>query len=386
MLRKALTLPTERSTSEAMQDLARRWNSETGHLVLLAPAAILEVLWAHAWVVWAHERDYFDWTAPPLSLAGAVLLGVAAALVSRAALERDWPLERARLMILGGMAALLIVVIRLGQGGGYALWDMGWFGYAAANIPTVVAGFAFGAYLVLRGISVGRESPAFDDLYRRFLFGLAALVLLVVVSTLTAPADSEGTGASLGIYVLAHFTIGLAGLALVHLNSVRENASHRGIDVSLLSRRWLPLVLGVVVGLGGAAVAFASVFSFELAALLLRPISLLADLLLLAFMYGVVYPMAYAVAGLFYLLRLLVNLIRTGEPPAPFEPPAGPPDTSREIEEAAGLPPGLLLALKWGLTILVTLVVLWVLSRAIARYRKGQSDEFEETQESLWTW
>ncbi|MBI2856752.1 MAG: hypothetical protein HYX95_00400, partial [Chloroflexi bacterium] len=178
-------------------------------------AAMFEVFWAYPWLSWLGTWPTLAWPRPPLTLVSALALVVMAEEVSRFTLDSHWSLRRMRLITLALMVAALVTVVRLELGGGYALWDAGWVQHASANLSSLIGGFVFGAYLLWRGISVGREPLQCFDAYPRVLFGLAALVALLVVR-----AGSSGVGpgllASSG-YIIAYFFIGLLTLALINL-------------------------------------------------------------------------------------------------------------------------------------------------------------------------
>jgi len=352
-------------------------------------AVAQEALWAYAWLLWLSKWNATGWAGTPLSVWSTLALAAAVELVSRAALARRWPVARVRVVVLTTAVILTAFLVRLELGGGHALWDTSWGSYAAEQLSPLMAGVAFGAYLVWRGIVVGREEPFFDDLYRRFLIGLAGMVVLILLWAGAQGSDAfHANASSLSIYVIAYFALGLLTLTLVNLQSVRDKMVRQEGASALLSRRWLSLLVGVIAAILAVAVGLASIFSFDLAASLARPLDAAAEWLLLGVLYGVIFPMSVLAAGLIYGLRFLLHLLGVSGSQQSFDTP----DFSalREASEGhhgAGFPLEAALALKWGLVALVALLVALVLARSLFRYWKGkQEPEVEEVSESLWSW
>lgn len=352
-------------------------------------AALLEVLWVYPWFAFISRWEALGWPNPPLTLASATVLAVAAEAVARFSLARRWSLGRARVVAIGALVLMVALVVRLDAGGGYPLWDAQWGQYALGHLSLLLGGLAFGAFLVWRGISIGREELSADDLHWKFTVGLVLLVVLLAVWGAASGAPQFGqVVASAGMYVVAYFSVGMLALGLAGLQSMREEMLRVEEASGLFHRRWLAMMLGLVLAIVLVAVGIASAFSFDLAALLLRPLNVLAGWLLTAFIYGVALPLGVVAAAVVYVLRFLVSLLRRGQEPVEFTPP----DLSNlrrmaEEGEARGIPPEVVLALKWGLVALVALLVVLVLARALTRYWRGRpEEEIEETRESLWSW
>ncbi|MDP3062578.1 MAG: hypothetical protein Q8O40_05125, partial [Chloroflexota bacterium] len=208
-----------------MMALLRRLNP--GHAVPLL-GAMLEVLWAYPWLVWMSTWEKLGWSRTPLILAEAVGLVALAELLTRATLARGWPLARTRVVVLTSLLLTLALVVRLEYGGGHALWDAGWWRYAQAHMSPLMAGLAFGLYMLWRGISVGREELSFDELYQKFLIGLAALVVLLVAwGATTGRGEFKRVLTASGLYVVAYFSAGLLALAISNLRGLQEEMVRR---------------------------------------------------------------------------------------------------------------------------------------------------------------
>lgn len=352
-------------------------------------AVLLEVLWAYPWLVLLSTWQVLDWPKPPLSLWGALVLCGGAEIFSRLSLARNWSLSRVRLTVLSTLAILVTIVIRLEVSGGYALWDASWVQYVLDHLSLLGAGLAFAAYLLWRGMSIGRERLYFEDLYHRLLIGLTILVMLLILLGLAAEAaEFRPLRASTGLYIIVYFFVGLLGLALVNLRSIREEMQRHEGAAGLFNRRWLSLVLGVILGIIIVSVGIASAFSLDLLALLLNPLMVLVSWLLIALFYIIALPVGFLAAGLIYALRYLVSILRLAQPPQPFKAP----DFSDWRKVAEGqqpqtIPPEIVLAIKWALLAIVVLVVFFALAKALFRYRRGKAeDDIEEIDESLWSW
>lgn len=351
-------------------------------------SVLMEVLWVYPWLIWVGQWDLLSWERLPLTLISAVSLCGIAAAVTRWALNREWSLALARLATLSLLLLALAVVIRLDQNAGLAPWDPGWWRYVTGHMSLVAAAAAFGAYLLWRGIAVGRDVLVFDDLYHKFLLGLGALAaLLVVWGTSARIGPANGVTTAFGLYVVAYFAVGLLALALANLDAIRAELSERGEPIGRFNRRWLTVLAGVVLGIVVVSVGVAAIFSFNVLALLLRPLGVVATWLLQGAVYGIGYPLGFLAAGLIHGLRWLVSLLGGPRKAPPFQPPdLSELQKTAEGQQAHGFPVWAVLALKWGLLALVVLVVLVILARALFRSRQGKEEEVEEVSESLWSW
>ena len=351
-------------------------------------AVLLEVLWAYPCLVWVSGWENVGWQEAPMGLGSAVGLVLVSQVAARAVLGSPWSLGRARLAAVCVVLVLLGLILRLELGGGHGLGDPGWGAYAQDNLSPLLGGAAFGAYLIWRGFSVGRDSSmAFDDLYQRFAVGLGALVVLLVLWAATQGSTHfPSLGASTGLYVAAYFLTGTLSLALANLVSARQQVTGAAEGAGRLDGRSVALILGTVVVMVLVALGVASAFSFDLADTLVRPLKHAADGLLIAFMYGVVLPVGAVAVGIIYALRFLGHLVGISRAPQEFQPP----DVSEllgssEQESSGGIAPEAVLAIKWVVVAVVVLVVLYLLFRALFR-RPRQEEGVEEESESLWSW
>lgn len=359
-----------------------------GHAVPLL-ALLLEVIWAYAWFAWIGTLGGIMWPTTPVGLGGAVALAMAAEATTRLALANDWPLRWTRVAVLSATALFLFALLRMEMGGGYALWDAQWAQYAAGHMSPLVGGLVFGVYLLWRGMSIGRETLTFDGLYPKFLVGLVALVVLFVLWRGSPGVQESGSAlGSTGLYVVAYFSTGLLGLALLNLAAIRQETLRHEDASAPPSRLWLTLTLVVVLAILAVAIGVVSIFSLDLMAVLLHPLSVLARWIVMALFIGIVYLVGFPAAGLVYILRFLVSIFGRGPLPRPLDPP-DPAEVKEKVEkEGAGIiPPEVIMVIEWTLVALVVAGVVYLLARTLFRYRRGRVDEgVEQISESLWSW
>ena len=361
--------------------------------VVLSPVAVIlmEVLWVYPWLVWAGEWPELDWQRPPLSLASLIVLISIAFFSTRLFLGRRWLLRWTQ---LGIVLVAIFVVVRIEYGAGFALLSGQWFAHTAqifldsfSHLHPIGLAPIVAVYLCWRGISLGRSPLYFNDVYRSFLFGLAALVLLIIVWAGSLGIGSlESLASTVGLHVAGFFFFGLTALALGNLQAIRRRMLREEM-APISSLRWLAILLGVVGGIVLLGIGTASIFSADFVALLGRVFNLVFDLLRQAVHYLLI-PFGYLAERVFYAVQFILNLLRSEQPLEPFETP--------EFFEPAEIPGGaatqaagsvVVLALKWTFFALIAIAVVFFLARALFRLRAFRAEaEVEEVHESLWSW
>jgi hypothetical protein len=348
-------------------------------------AVLMEVFWAYAWLVWVSSWPALGWDGTPLLLISGLLLAVFTEIVARLALARNWPLRRVRLVVLSSSLVLLLILVRASWGGGYDLWDAGWFSYVGRYLAPLVTALVFGVFLVWRGIIAGSRKFAFQELYNRFILGMVAVVILLVIWGIAGNVGQVWS--SIGGYIVLFFGVGLLALATANLETLRQELLKHKEDISSFNRRWLSILVVMVLAILGLSVVLASIFSSNIWESLLRAFSILGDWLLIVLTYAL-FPIVYLFAGIIYLFKLIMSWLNGNQEPQKLEPP----DFS-QVQKAAQDPTGLnipvwvILALKWGAVAILVGLVIFFLARTLMRYWEAKTEkDVDEEHENLWSW
>ena len=349
-------------------------------------AVLMELFRSYPWLIWFSGLALLSWENPPLSLPSALAIALVSGVMTKATLAWRWSLGKARLTTMVTIAVLLLFLVRLEHGAGYSLWDTAWFGTAAHLVPSMLVAFAFGFYLVWRGIVVGREEFAGGNLFRDFVIGVIAFIFLIILWVISSHVmTSQRTLTALGPYVLGYFSAGLLALGLSRFQSLRAGMTE---DTGLLTRRWLLLLLALVLIIVLIAAAVASGLSMDLMSMLIKPLGTLFNWLLIALLYIIGYPLGVLATGLYYVLRFFLQLLRGDVKPQQFNMPDFS-DLQKQIEgvQPASLPYALIVALKWIVGTIIVAALIYLLARALFRYRRAKEDTgVREINESLWSW
>jgi len=363
--------------------------------IVFTPVAVImmEVFWFYPWLVWAGKLDFFADKHPPLNLGAVILLLGASYLATRYLLSRDWPDLWVRSGILFFGLLLVYATIRSEYHAGFSITDPQWFVYAGKIIINsftephqLMLALPASTYLWWRGIKRGRGPLLMSDIYRTFLVGIGAFVLLIIIWRISLGSGSlEDLAATVGPQVAAFFFFALSALALTNLYSIQQRMSPEE-TIRSFNRRWLPTLFGVVGGIVIIGVAIAGIFSPEFMAFLGRLVNSVFDVARQVFYY-ILIPFGYIAAALVYVFQWLISLIRSKEPPEFEVPEFGAGENQTEIPTGEPIPEVLALILKWILFAVVAIAVTYFLFRAISRFRRSRSREgVEEINESLWSW
>jgi len=357
----------------------------------LLPAVIvlLELLWSYSALVAVSEWGWIGWNSPPLSLPGAIVLAAIALAPAMLAESGTWSAERLRAFILPIQVIVLILVVRIDLSGGYGLFDFDWFSYIGGDISFVVGAAAYSVFLLWRGISVTAELPSMETLHRRFLLGLIAVLMAFVFAMVTDESgDDRHPMVSLGVYGVAYFGAGMLSVALANLRNIRREMQRRSDDSAPSLRQWMVFPVVVVAAMVVVSLLVSAVFSFDIAALLLIPITLVAKGVTTIILYGIIWPLGFVAGGLIWLLQKLGGTVE----PEP-DGDGGAPELTEEgpafVEENAGymLPDSVVLAIEWTVGIIAAIIVILILRKALSKFRRGSKDEDEEgDSESLGAW
>jgi len=363
---------------------------------VFTPVAVIlmEVLWLYPWFVWVGKMDFFTDDRPPLSLASMVLLVGASYLATRYLLSRDWPQSWVRFGIIFFGLALVYAAIRSEYHAGYDLADPQWFVHIGrtmlnsfSEMHQIMIALPATAYLWWRGIDRGRKPLLITDIYRTFLIGIGAFVLLILLWRLSLGAGSlENLASTVAPMVATFFFFALAALALVNLHTIQQRMAPDE-TTRTFNRRWLPTLFAVVGGVVLLGVAVSSVFSPVFMAFLHGLLDTVFDVARQVFHY-ILIPFGYIAAGMYYVLKWLLSFIRRSEPPE-FQAPGffGEQEEPEEAPTGEPIPDVVIMVLKWVLFAVVAIVITYFLLRAISRFRAARAgSDVEEVSESLWSW
>ncbi len=349
-----------------------------------------EALRVFPWLVLLSAFGRLGWSTVPLSFWSALAITGLTAFVVRRSVASGWSLGSARILTMSLSVALVLVLTRLENGGGYAFWDLEWGNYAFNQLPALAAALGFGLILIWRGITIGQETLGVDYLYRNFKISIVSFVVLMIVWGLVIGFNGgQDMFRAIVPYLLAYFFVALMTLGISNFLSIRQGTASRPRASDLFARRWLLVLLGVVAGVVLVGGLIGSTVSYNLVGVVSHGLSTLGDWLVTAVKYLIGYPIGYLLIGVEWLGKIIIAWIQSlmGKPylVPPEEFGGGPPETPKI--DPGSFPPGLLLAIKWVLVALVVAVVIFVLARLISRYWREPRDKgFDETNESLFSW
>jgi hypothetical protein len=358
----------------------------------LYPAAVLlmEAFWVFPWLSWLGGWPMYAVQRPPLSLAAVIVVLAASLAVTRFLNRRDnWSLTAIRLAVVGSGAVVFLAVLRVSYpppaGTGWFTHVGNLLGNTLRTPSTFVLAIPALIFLWWRGIVMARRTASFRDVYRSFIPGMAALIVLIIVWQVSSSNDRfVKLGSDVGLYVIAFFFFGLLAIAIGHLYNIRRTMPKDGSAVTSV-RRWLPIMLGVVGGMvlisfGVAAIFTPGFFGWvgRAATAVGSGLGKVIDIILI--------PLGWIFDAIFWLVRWFVSLLRKLSPDAPPQnTDNGTPPFQNVIPKE--LPPELLLFLKWALFIIVAGLIIYFLARAVRRARSGaRQEDIEEINESLFSW
>ena len=370
-----------------MRTLSRfRMPSVTQSIALLS--VVMESLIVYPWMLWLSKWPATGWEQPPLSFWGVLAIGLLAE--SGARLGKVEKPDNKLALVFPLLLVAVLLVVRVDNDGGVPLWNVGgWLSYASDNIRLILIATGAGIFMMWRGISAAQSIYTSEDINRKFLIGLAVLVGLITLWGMLAKSDTiPNLGVSVGLFAAAYFFIGLLSMALINLQTVREEiVEHEGVS-TLLDRRWLSLLLGMSIVIVVAAIGLTSLFSFDLASALMEPLRFIAKWLLMGFIYAVLLPLGIVVGTVIFAVHWVISFIFGTPPPQKISPP-----NVKQLKEAAegnttgAISPELIAVVKWTLLAIVAGIVIYLLAKAFyRRLRTRSKDDIDEFGESLFSW
>jgi hypothetical protein len=353
--------------------------------VIPVMAVLMEVLWAYAWLIWIGGWETWGWERTPLNIGYCILQAVFTEILARFSLSREWSIKRARWIVISASLILLIILVRLDNGGGYSLWEGGWVNYAGTHLSAIITAFIFGFYIVWRGIAASQPKFTFSDLYRKFVIGIVGVVLVLIMWGFTADRDTIWSSA--GVYVIAFFGIGLLTLAIANLQALRAELLQHKEDISAFSRRWLSMLVILILAILGLSVVLASIFSNNIWGSIIGGLNHLVDWLFIALSY-ILLPLGYLIEAIIFVGKWLINLLSQNPQPLKMDMfDMSNLQKAAEGQPGVSIPTAVILALKWGFLVLIIGLVIFFLSRTLMRYWESKNPkEIEEVHETVWSW
>lgn len=353
---------------------------------------LMEAFWVSPWLNWIGTWPFFNAARPVLNLVSVIILLVASLVITRVASRLKLPMWAVQTIIIGSGVLAMFLVIAVEYTDGYTFLSGGWFAHMGSvfgspftNTSTAVAAVPVIIYLWWRGIMLGQSTSYFKDIYRSFVIGMVALIFLIIIWQSGAIAvNSSSPGSGLGLNVIAFFFFGLLSIAICHLYVMRSTMPKE--DAALTSVwRWMPLMLGIIGGMVVVGFLIASIFSPDMMSSLGKGISAVGSVIG-QLLQWILTPFFYVIAGIMYVVRWLLTLLRK-EPPADSQnmTSGGAPDFGDVT--ATGLPLWVSALLKWTLAVVIVGVIIFILAKSISKYRARKArEEVDEVSESLFSW
>jgi hypothetical protein len=363
-------------------------------LVLYPLSVILmEAFWVAPWLTWIGNFSFFYEQRPVLSLASVIIIVVVSLVITRVFTPKSWPLWKIQLTVIGSGLLTMLLVIAVEYSDGYTLLSGAWFshigqvlgdtfssaGTVSVAIPTIV-------YLWWRGIVLGQSTSYFRDIYRSFLLGMGAIILLIILWQITAASGNmPKPGADIGANVIAFFFFGLLAIAISHLYNMRRAMPKE--DAKLTSVwRWLPVMLGVIGGMVIIGFGVASLMSPEFIDAVGRGANAVMGVLIKIFEY-ISYPFVYIAMGLVYAFKWFISLFAQQQQDQDASSANQSMPDWGENNQGAELSPLVISIIKWTLLAIIIALVIFFLAKAVARYRARHAQEdMDEVRESLFSW
>jgi hypothetical protein len=353
---------------------------------------LMEVFWVTPWLSFIGVWPMFSETRPVLHLPSVIIVIIVSLLVTRIFTRQQLPLWAIQVIIIGSGLVTMLLVIGVEYADGYIFLSGSWFshvftalGNTFSHPGTVVVAIPAIIYLWWRGIMLGQSTSYFKDIYRSFLLGMAALILLIIFWQIGASSGHiPGLGSEIGINIIAFFFFGLLAIAISHLYTMRSTMPKE--EASLTSVwRWVPVMLGVIGGMIIIGFAVASAISPDFIDTIGNGARAVLDFLGTILGY-IITPIIYLVQGLVWLFKWFIGLLSSDQPTEPID--MGnmlPPELQKQND--AELPPIVGEVIKWVVLAVIIGAVIFFLAKAISRYHARRAQEnIDEVRESLGGW
>ena len=354
---------------------------------------LMEAFWVAPWLSWIGVWPFFSEISPGIKhLASVIIIIVVSFVITRIFTRRNLSLWTIQLIVIGTGFLTMLLVLAVEYADGYVFLSGGWFAHVGQVLgdtfrspSTIVVAMPAIVYLWWRGIRLGQSTSYYSDIYRSFLIGMAALIALIIFWQISAASGSiPGPGSEIGMNVIAFFFFGLLAIAISHLYSMRNAMPKEEARLTSVWR-WLPVMLGVIGGMIIVGFGVASVISPDLISSIGSAANAVLSFLWTVLGYILV-PFFYIIQGLMIAFRWFIGLFGKGELPSQ-ETSGNLTPTQVPVAGTAEIPPVVVLVLKWLAVAVIIAVVVFILTKAIARYRDRRArEDIEEIRESLFSW
>jgi hypothetical protein len=362
--------------------------------VVFYPLAVIlmEAFWVAPWLSWIGVWPAFTEARPVLSLASVIIVIVASLMITRIFTAKKWALGKIQLIIIGSGLLTMLLVLAVEYADGYTFLSGGWFGHIGqvlgdtfSHAGAIVIAIPAIIYLWWRGIMLGQSTSYFRDIYRSFLLGMAAFIVLIILWQITAASGSiPKPGAEIGINVIAFFFFGLLAISITHLYNMRRAMPKEEAKLTSVWR-WLPVMFGVIGGMIIIGFGVASAISPDFIDSIGRSANAVFGFLGQIFEYIMV-PFIYIAQGLVIAFIWFVRLLPHDQP-GQTDNPSGNMTMPFTGGEGVELSPVVTSVIKWSVLAIIVALVIFILAKAITRYRARHAQEdFDEVRESLFSW
>ena len=352
---------------------------------------LMEAFWVSPWLNWLGLWPMYRESRPILSLGTVVLVLAGALLVTRASTKLKIPMWGIQCIVIGGGLVAMLLVFGYEYADGYTFLSGGWFahtgmvlGETLKNPGTIIAALPVFLYLWWRGINLGQSVTYFKDVYRTFLLGMVALIVLIIIWQISSSSGTfPSPGAGLGANVIAFFFFGLISIAVCQLYLMRSTMPREEAALTSIWR-WMPIMLGVIGGVVLVGFGIASALSPAFFDSVGHGVGAIFHFLGKV-IYILIIPLNYVADALMWVLRWLISLVRNTQNQTETSGNMSMPDwgkvTTKEIS------PAWTSAIRWAVIVIVVAAVIFILAKAVSRFRaKRAREEIEEIRESLFSW
>ncbi len=352
---------------------------------------LMESFWVAPWLGWIGNWTFWRVQRPVLSLAAVVIVLAVSVIATRIFTRPELPMKWIQSIIIGLGIVTMLLVLGVEYRDGYTFFSGAWFAHTGkvlgetfSSPSTIVTALLAIIYLWWRGIMLGQSTSYFKDIYRSFILGMSALILLIIIWRLSSSvAAIASPGSGLGLNVIAFFFFGLLAIAICHLYVMRSTMPKE--DAKLTSVwRWMPVTLGVIGGMVLIGFLIASVFSPDMMASISHGLQVVAGFLGKLISY-ILTPIVYLFQGIAWLILWIIKHISSQSSSNSINFTNGQPNFGEVTTK--GLPSWVTEVAKITGIIIIVGLILFIMARSIARYRARKAlEEMDEVNESLFSW